>query len=147
MRHERFEGDDALDQLSGPHRMTIFAAVVFAGAVGVALRYLLDAGITRHLGDNFPWSTFIINIVGAFALGFVVTVLTNHAGEWEVVRPALSIGLLGGFTTFSALAVEAVDLMDDGRMGRAVVYVVGTNSLGIAAAIVGIAVARTASTW
>lgn len=146
MRHDRFEGDEALDELAGARRMTIFLAVVMAGAIGVALRYLLDAAITARAGDAFPWSTLIVNVAGAFALGLVVALLGRHFVGTDIWRPTLGIGLLGGFTTFSAFALEAITLAEDGRIGRAAVYVAATNTLGIGAAASGLLLGRSFTT-
>lgn len=142
MRHDEFEGGEALDELAGPHPMTLLLAVMLAGAVGVGLRYLLDAAITSRAGDGFPWSTLVINIAGAFALGLLVAVLAGMKDVSPALRPIIGIGLLGGFTTFSAFALEAVNLAEDGLATRALVYVGSMNVLGIGAAVAGLAAGR-----
>jgi CrcB protein len=121
--------------------MTLLLIVMAAGAVGVGLRYVLDAAITNRAGDAFPWSTLVINVLGAFALGLIVALLTGHS-IGEPLRPALTVGLLGGFTTFSAVTVEAVSLAEDGMLARAALYVLVTNVVGIAAAVAGLALGR-----
>lgn len=142
MRHDRFEGDEALDELRGPRPMTIFLAVVVAGALGVGLRYLVDAAVTARAGDGFPWSTLVVNTTGAFALGVLVMVLARNGVGSDLLRPAIGIGLLGGFTTFSAFALEVVTLAQEGMLTRAVLYVASSNALGIGAAIAGLGVGR-----
>lgn len=144
MRHDRFEGDEALDGLRGPHRMTILLAVMVAGSIGVGLRYALDAAITARAGDGFPWSTLIINVAGAFILGVVIALLAGQP-TGTVMRPAIGIGLIGGFTTFSAFALEAIALAEDGFPMRAAVYIAATNTVGVAAAVVGLAMGRLAN--
>lgn len=145
MRHDRSEGDEALDELSGPHPMTMLLAVMAAGAIGVGLRYVLGAAVTARAGDAFPWSTLAINIVGAFALGVVVALLAGQP-VGALNRAALAIGLLGGFTTFSAFALETITLVEDGYAGRAAAYVVASNVIGICAAAVGLVLGRAVST-
>jgi CrcB protein len=92
------------------------------------------------MGDAFPWSTLVINISGALALGVVVALMSEATDT--ALRPALTIGLLGGFTTFSSFAVEAVSLAEESGGARAFGYVVVMNSAGIAAAAAGIAISR-----
>lgn len=144
MRHDRFEGDEELDELRGAHPVTTLLVVMAAGAVGVGLRYLLGAAITDRAGDGFPWSTLAINVVGAFALGLVAALLAQGTGDHDLLRPAIGIGLLGGFTTFSAFALETVTLYEDGYLARAAVYVGATNLVGIAALVLGLALGRRA---
>lgn len=141
MRHDQFEGDEVLGDPTGRHPMTTLLTVMLAGAVGVGLRYLLGAAITSRAGDGFPWSTLTINVIGAFAIGVVFAVLAGH-GPGTLPRPVLAIGLLGGFTTFSAVAIETVTLVEHGMAGRAALYVAATNILGIGAAAAGLLVGR-----
>ncbi len=145
VREMRFEGDEALDELGGPHPMTVLLVVMCAGAVGVALRYGIGAFVTERVGHGgFPWSTLVVNVVGALAMGVVVALLdgsSSGAGH-ELLRPALAIGLLGGFTTFSAFAYDAVALVEEGQLARAAVYVCVTNVVGIAALFAGLAGTR-----
>lgn len=122
--------------------MMLLLLVMLAGAVGVALRYGLGALITERLGDGFPWSTLIVNVTGAFAMGVLIAALESTGLSGEVVRPTIGIGLLGGYTTFSAFALDAVSLAEDGRIGRAATYVVATNVVGIAALVAGLAGGR-----
>lgn len=140
MRHDRFEGDEALDDFR-VHPMLTLAVVMLAGSVGVGFRYLLDAGITARAGDDFPWSTLIVNIVGALVLGLVIGMLSDQPSG-GLARAAIGMGLIGGFTTFSAFALETVALAEDGLVVRAAIYVGATNVLGISATIAGLVAGR-----
>ncbi|MCB0878703.1 MAG: CrcB family protein [Thermoleophilia bacterium] len=122
--------------------MTALLVVMLAGAVGVTLRYALGALITSRAGDGFPWSTLVINVAGAFAMGVLVAVLERSDIGGELTRPAIGIGLLGGFTTFSAFALETVSLVEDGYLARAAAYVGVTNVFGIGALVAGLSVGR-----
>lgn len=144
MRHDYFEGDEARDELAGRNRMTLLIAVMAAGAIGVGMRYLLDAAITERFGDALPWSTLAINVLGSFALGLVIALLAGQP-LGAVLRPALTVGLLGGFTTFSAFSIEVVTLTEDGLVGRAAIYVVSSVTLGIGAAFAGLVIGRAAT--
>ena len=111
------------------------AAVVVGGAVGTALRLAIDSALP-HGDDAFPVSTLIINTVGAFALGMLVGRLWPSASTW--LRAGLGAGLLGSFTTFSAVAVSLVSLTAAGSWMLALGYLVATLALGLAAAWLGI---------
>ena len=114
-------------------------AVFVGGTLGTALRLLLDDLIVHH-DDTFPLSTLLINIVGSFALGLLVARVWPVAPVW--VRAGIGPGLLGGFTTFSALVVSIVTLSASGHFVVAIAYLVLTLVLGIGAAALGLAVGR-----
>ena len=110
-------------------RVTVLL-VAIAGAGGVLLRYGISSGF--H-GDALPWATVAINVVGSFLLGLVVVA---HWASPET-RTALGVGFLGGFTTFSTFSVQAILDVDAGEPMRALVYVLASVFLGIAAAAAG----------
>jgi CrcB protein len=88
--------------------MTVFW-VALGGAFGSVARYLLSGGIN---GRFYPWGTVLINIVGSFALGYLV-----GKWGWEATTPqrfGVTAGLLGGFTTFSAFSLDVVTLWENG---------------------------------
>lgn len=143
MQPIQLDGRGALDVLrSGRRPMLTLLLVMVAGAVGVAARFGIDAMVTDRFGDGFPWATLGINVVGSFLLGMVALVAVRSGSDLGGAQVPLSIGLLGGFTTFSSYALEAITLAVDGAAGRALIYVVVTNVAGIAAAAVGVVTAR-----
>ena len=111
-------------------------AVFLGGLVGTALRIGIDAALP-HPEDAFPLSTLIVNVLGSFVLGALV------ARVWPTapasLRAALGAGLLGSFTTFSAVMVSLVSLGDAGLLGVAAAYLALTLVLGFGAAIAGLA--------
>lgn len=111
------------------------AAVLLGGAVGTALRLGIDLGIP-HSDDGFPVSTLLINTVGAFALGMLVARVWPTASSW--LRAGLGAGLLGSFTTFSAVAVSLVSLASGGSWMLAAGYLAATLVLGLGAAWLGL---------
>lgn len=117
--------------------MTRAFLVGLAGGVGATGRYALGqwAGPTR-----FPWVTLAINLTGAFALGLLLTVAVGHLSD--DVRIPLGVGLLGGFTTFSAFAWEGLTLSRDGRATTAGLYVVASVGGGLLAAWLGLVLGR-----
>lgn len=120
------------------------AAVAVGGALGTGLRFALDLAFATDDG-LFPVSTLIANILGSFVLAFIIGQLWQRCPDW--VRAGLGAGLLGSFTTFSALAVAVVHLIDVDQWILAVIYLAATLVLGLAAAAFGfkLGLARAAS--
>jgi fluoride exporter len=120
-----------------------YALVAIFGAAGAVSRYALDGWVSDLTHGQFPWGTFVVNLLGAFALGIVVALTTERlilSSDWRV---ALGIGYLGAFTTFSTYSYETVKLAEDGAMGLALFNSVGMLALGLIAAVLGLAVGRT----
>ncbi len=120
-----------------------YALVAIFGAAGAVSRYWVDGRISDLTHGQFPWGTFAINVIGAFALGILVALTTERlllSPNWRV---ALGIGFLGSFTTFSTYAYESVKLGEDGAVGLALVNSVGMVALGLLAAALGLALGRT----
>lgn len=107
--------------------------IALAGGFGAGLRYLIDLAVTRRTGARFPWGTLIVNVTGSFALG-VVAGLTTDATVLAVVGS----GLLGGYTTFSAVAATSAVMADEGRGVPAALNTFGTLAATIAAAALGL---------
>ena len=124
--------------------MTKLLLIAAGGAVGATLRYALAAPLQRPLGDAFPAGTLAINVAGCFLIGLLATLFAGPFPLKEEHRLAILVGVLGGFTTFSAFALEALTLVQRGHTGRAAAYVVGTNILSLAACWAGW---RVASLW
>lgn len=114
-------------------------AAFVGGSLGTAARLLLDLALP-HGDAGFPLSTLIINVVGSFALGYLVAGVWPVAPAW--VRVGMGPGLLGGFTTFSAVIVSLVSLTDAGEVVVAGVYLVVTVLCGFGAAAAGLTLGR-----
>ena len=119
--------------------MRDLVAVVVGGAVGTALRLAIDT-LLPHADDAFPLSTLVINTLGTFALALGVARLWRRAATW--LRAGLGAGLLGSFTTFSAVAVSLVSLSRAGEWMPAAAYLVATLLLGFGAALLGLRAGR-----
>jgi CrcB protein len=119
-------------------------AVAAGGAIGSPLRHLISENLATDPGD-FPRATFLVNISGSFVLGFVIVVITERAPPTRYVRPFLATGLLGAYTTFSTLAVEAVLLVREHNIAGAIVYGVCTIGVGLFAVWLGMTLARLVS--
>jgi CrcB protein len=109
-------------------------AVLLGGILGTGLRLAIDQLLLPE--SAFPWATLLINVVGSFALGILVARVWPSAPPW--LRAGLGTGLLGSFTTFSALVVSLLGLTVSGMTLLAVAYLVVTLVLGFAAALLGI---------
>ena len=115
--------------------MRELAAVIVGAIVGTGLRFGFDT-VIPHTDDQFPLSTLLINVVGSFALGFLVARVWPTAAPW--LKAGLGPGLLGSFTTFSAVAVSFVALSTHDRLWLAAVYLVVSVTLGFLGALAGI---------
>lgn len=122
--------------------MLTLLLIMAAGALGVAARYGVDAWLTSRVGDDLPWSTLVVNVVGSFALGWVAYAAARSGSDLGGLHAPMTIGLLGGFTTFSSYALESVMLLVEGTVVRGVGYIVATNVASIGAAATGIVAAR-----
>jgi fluoride exporter len=123
--------------LSGPTLVAIFAG----GAIGTVARYLLEAHHPVAQG-HFPWVTLTVNLSGSLAIGLLVPVTAHLSQRVPVVRPFLLIGFLGGWTTYSTLAVDATLLAKDGDAAACVAYLAATVVGGLALVVAGHALGR-----
>ncbi len=135
------------DSLGGPlpvHLSPSAIGLVFVGgSLGVLARTSLDRAFPT--GTGFPTTTFAINLVGALALAVLIETLALRgpdAGHRRALRLALGTGILGGFTTYSALAVQTDELLRSGHAAMALAYGVATVAFGLIASIIGIVGAR-----
>lgn len=121
--------------------MHILILVMF-GAIGVLARYGVDALISNHFTSELPLSTFIINSVGSLAIGVIFTA----SNELNIIPPnittLLTVGLLGGFTTFSAFSIQSLQMLQQGKIVAGAAYFVGSPVAGLLCAFVGVLLAR-----
>lgn len=112
--------------------------VATGGAAGSVLRYVISDAINQR---SAPWGTLAVNLVGSFALGLLIGWYEARSAD-SMVRLALSVGVLGGFTTFSAWAAETVDLLNTDRVGLAFANVALSLAGGLLAAAIGLMAGR-----
>jgi len=117
-------------------------AVALGGAAGASLRWLLAGAIQRSTDSAFPWGTFVVNALGSFLLGFLFVYLVERSTTGELVRLALTVGLLGAFTTFSTYSLESLRLMQSGAFGLAAANVLGQVFVCLALTWLGVQLAR-----
>jgi CrcB protein len=116
--------------------------VGIAGAVGTLLRYALGGWLARVTGGVYPWETFVINVLGSFVIGVLAALFDRGSLVSPATRMALMVGLIGGFTTFSSFALEALRLAQGSEWRMATLYVLLTNVVGLLAVWLGSAAGR-----
>jgi CrcB protein len=120
--------------------------VAIGGAIGSVLRYQTGRWMTQWLGPQavtvFPWATLAVNAVGSLLMGLLAGWLARHGAGSDQLRLALGVGVLGGFTTFSAFSLELVMLIERGQYLLAALYLVLSVALGVSGLIFGLTVMR-----
>lgn len=120
----------------------ILLAVAAGGALGAAGRYLLVDACARLLGRAFPWGTLAVNATGSLLMGLALALAIERGALAEPWRAGLIAGVLGGFTTFSALAGETLVLVEQQRLGLAAANVLAHLTLCAGAVVLGAAWGR-----
>lgn len=118
--------------------------VAFGGAIGAAARYLVGVQAVRLFGLDFPWGTMIVNVVGSFAMGIVISLFALKLQASQEVRAFLTTGVLGGFTTFSAFSLDFAVLAERKALAAAGFYVIGSVGLSLMALFAGLWIVRAA---
>ena len=115
--------------------------VFIGGGLGAVCRYGVTTAVGMLLGGMFPWGTLIVNLVGSLLMGVVLGALLPLAKSLQLLpdslRQLLTVGFLGGFTTFSSFSMETMTLLRGDSFFLAAVNVVGSIVLGLAAAYIG----------
>ena len=112
-------------------------AIAAGGALGSALRYWVSTWVYGWLGRGFPYGTLAVNVIGCFAMGFLFVLFLERLGSDGLLRAGILIGVLGGFTTFSAFSIETFGLMEQGDYTRAMSNVAASVILCLAATWIG----------
>lgn len=118
------------------------AAIFAGGCAGAVARAELADRLAADPG-HWPWATFIVNVVGAFVLGWAVTRLQERLPPSAYRRPLLGTGFCGGLTTFSTMQLELLWMLEDGRTGLALGYAAASVAAGFVAVVVATNLVRT----
>jgi CrcB protein len=121
--------------------MDRFVWICLAGAAGTGLRYLVALWAAQRLGSAFPFGTLIVNLLGCFVIAAVMHAALT-LGWSPTLRAALTIGFLGGFTTYSSFNYETMRLFEEGAPATALVNLALTLCGGLAAGWLGLVAAR-----
>jgi fluoride exporter len=122
--------------------LQFIVAVAIGGAIGSVARYLVAMGSGKIFGMNFPWGILIINVTGSFLIGAFAGLF---ATKWDLpqgVRIFLTVGICGGYTTFSTFSLDSYYLMERGQFVAALAYMIGSVLLSIGALVSGLYLAR-----
>jgi CrcB protein len=120
-------------------------AVAAGGALGSVARYLAGIGATAAFGLAFPWGTLLINIAGSFLIGVFAELFALGWDLPQAWRAFLTIGICGGFTTFSTFSRDSWVLMERGEYGLAAAYMLGSVVLSIGGLLAGLYLVRAAA--
>lgn len=115
--------------------------VMLGGAIGAGARFLVGGLALARLGPGFPWGTLFVNLAGGFLMGVLAGTLAKFGGS-EPWRLFLGVGVLGGFTTFSAFSLECHAMILRGDLGLALGYALASVVGAISALFVGVALTR-----
>lgn len=116
--------------------------VGLGGAAGSVLRYLTTLTTLTYYTTSFPLVTFIVNVAGCFIAGLIFGLITQETTEAQNLKVLFITGFCGGFTTFSAFALENVKLMNSGNSAMAILYTALSIAAGLLAVWIGLVVAR-----
>ncbi len=122
--------------------MPLVLAVGVGGAVGAVSRYSLDRFIEHRVESAFPWATFVINVSGCFAVGFIIAAIVDRQRAPQWLKVGLTIGFCGGYTTFSTFAQESLDLIEARDLAIALASIGASVLLGVLAVLAGMRLGR-----
>lgn len=112
--------------------MRVVLAVALGGAIGSAARYLLAGYVQRAIGADYPWGIMAVNVVGCAIMGALTEALALKWSFGPELRAFLTVGILGGFTTFSSFALDTATLASRGSLMAPAGYAIGSVVLSIA---------------
>ena len=120
----------------------LILAVAVGGALAAVARYLVAIGSGKLFGTDFPWGTLIINVTGSFLIGALVGLF---AAKWDVsqtTRVFLTVGICGGYTTFSTFSLDAYYLIERGQSFASSAYMIASVALSVGALIAALRLVR-----
>ena len=124
--------------------MTRLLLVALGGAIGASARYGLGLAALRLVpAATWPWATFVANVAGGLLMGALAGWLAQKGGaQQEAIRLFAAVGVLGGFTTFSAFSLDTLMLVNRGQGGLALIYVTASVGVSLFATFIGMAIGR-----
>ncbi len=117
-------------------------AIAAGGALGALLRFWMSNGVYALLGRGFPYGTLAVNVLGSLVMGYLYIVMIERLAIGAEWRAFALVGLLGAFTTFSTFSIETLNLLEQADYAKAVANVLVSVLACIAAAFVGVSLAR-----
>lgn len=117
-------------------------AIFLGGGIGAVLRYLTGLYFSVNFRMNIPVSTFIVNILGSFILGFLYVLFIDKPEINTELKVALTIGFCGGFTTFSTFSLEIFEMLGNSNFYQAGLYILSSLLFGLIAVSIGVYCAK-----
>ncbi|MBF7731477.1 fluoride efflux transporter CrcB [Pseudomonas sp. N040] len=117
-------------------------AVAVGGAAGSVLRFLANSWVVANWPRHYYLSTLAVNLIGCLAIGFLSALFLLRTDIPLVLRTGLTVGVLGGLTTFSSFSLEVLGLLEKGQLGVAISYLLCSVLGGLSAAWLGMSLAR-----
>jgi CrcB protein len=118
--------------------MRQMVAIAAGGAVGSLLRFWMSNWVHTFADRSFPYGTLVVNVLGCLLMGFLFVLFIDRLSDNPVLRAGILIGILGGFTTFSAFSIETFNLIEQGdwakaasNMSASVVLCIGATWIGV----------------
>lgn len=122
--------------------MNTILAVAIGGAAGSVARYLTQLWCVRLLGAAFPWGTLAVNVTGSFMMGILVELFALRWSADPVMRAFLTVGVLGGYTTFSSFSLDVVLLVQRGALLSSGAYILASVAVSLVGIFGAIALVR-----
>lgn len=123
--------------------MLTYLWIAIGGALGSIARYACSSAVAHSFGETFPWGTLLVNVAGSFVIGFFAT-MTGPDGRWILppdARLFVTVGVCGGYTTFSSFSLQTLSLMRGGEFAAAFGNVLGSVALCLISVWAGFAAA------
>ena len=112
-------------------------AIFLGGGLGAVSRYLISVNLAKLLETNLPFSTFLVNIIGSFIIGFLYILFIEKVDISPVVKFALTVGFCGGLTTFSTFSLELFEMLGNHLFVQAFVYIILSVTLCVIMTAIG----------
>ena len=116
--------------------------VMLGGAIGAGARHLVGRATLAALGPNYPWGTLAVNLIGGLLMGLLAGSLSRVGHGSEQLRFLLGVGVLGGFTTFSAFSLDVMNMLQRGDWGMGITYILVSVIGSVLALAAGLALTR-----
>lgn len=122
--------------------MYMIAAIAAGGAIGSVLRHYAGKAALTMIGSGFPYGTLFVNVFGSLVMGVLVGLFANTMNPSQEMRAFFTVGLLGGFTTFSSFSLDVVTLYERGEFLSAALYIILSLALSLAGIFAGLFLTR-----
>lgn len=116
--------------------------IALGGGIGAVMRYILTGKVTEIAGFGFPYGTMAVNIIGSLAMGLLIGYMARNIPTNIEAQEFLAVGVLGGFTTFSAFSLDSINMLQRGQITEATLYIAGSVILSLLALIGGLLLIR-----